>query len=149
MRGQILTAFGDTTGLSRNPGCDGLVGEWRSNVLFRSSDRVLADGMRIDSAPMDGTAQAREIISGLKIPGVEASSIPTSGIAVNGAQYLSYMSVRNWGEAGQWSTNYSQIATSSDNGETWTTRPETLRPNIGGVLPAGVAPAAGSEKTSR
>ena len=56
------------------------------------------------------TAQlrAREIISGLKIPGVEASSIPTSGIAVNGAQYLSYMSVRNWGEAGQWSTNYSQ-----------------------------------------
>ena len=96
--GQILTAFGDTTGLSRNPGCDGLVGEWRSNVLFRSSDRVLADGMRIDSAPMDGTAQAREIISGLKIPGVEASSIPTSGIAVNGVQYLSYMSVRNWGE---------------------------------------------------
>ncbi|MFD4784219.1 DUF4185 domain-containing protein [Rhodococcus qingshengii] len=143
--GQILTAFGDTTGLSRNPGCDGLVGEWRSNVLFRSSDRVLADGMRIDSAPMDGTGQAREIISGLKIPGVEASSIPTSGIAVNGVQYLSYMSVRNWGEAGQWSTNYSQIATSSDNGETWTTRPETLRPNIGGVLPAGVAPVAGSE----
>lgn len=66
---------------------------------------------------------------------------------MNGVQYLSYMSVRNWGgEAGQWSTNYSQIATSSDNGETWTTRPETLRPNIGGgVLPAGVAPVAGSE----
>ncbi|MER2224251.1 MAG: DUF4185 domain-containing protein, partial [Rhodococcus sp. (in: high G+C Gram-positive bacteria)] len=90
--GQILTAFGDTTGLSRNPACDGLVGEWRSNVLFRSSDRVLADGMRIDSAPMDGAGQAREIIAGLKVPGVEASSIPTSGIAVNGVQYLSYMS---------------------------------------------------------
>src|SRR3546814_13983710 len=31
------------------------------------------------------------------------------------------------------------------NGGTLTTRPETLRPNIGGVLPAGVAPVAGSE----
>ncbi|GAA3152669.1 hypothetical protein GCM10020255_032270 [Rhodococcus baikonurensis] len=64
---------------------------------------------------------------------------------MNGVQYLSYMSVRNWGEAGQWSTNYSQIATSSDNGETWATHPETLRPNIGGVLPTGVGPVAGSE----
>ncbi|GAA3152675.1 hypothetical protein GCM10020255_032280 [Rhodococcus baikonurensis] len=73
--GQILTAFGDTTGLSRNPACDGLVGEWRSNVLFRSSDRVLADGMRIDSAPMDGAGQAREIIAGLKVP---ASRRPVS-----------------------------------------------------------------------
>ncbi|MDV8065167.1 DUF4185 domain-containing protein [Rhodococcus sp. IEGM 1366] len=143
--GQILTAFGDTTGHSRNPICDGLVGEWRSNVLFRSADRVLADGMRFDSGPMDGSGQAREIIAAMKIPGVEASSIPTGGIAVNGVQYLSYMSVRNWGDAGQWSTNYSQIATSSDNGETWATRPETLRPNIGGVLPVGVGPAAGNE----
>lgn len=143
--GQILTAFGDTTGLSRNPSCEGLVGEWRSNALLRSSDRALADGMRIDSAPMDNEGQSREIIEGMKVPGVEASSIPTGGISVGGVQYLSYMSVRNWGDAGHWSTNYAQIATSSDNGETWTTHPETLRPNISGVLPASVAPVPGSE----
>lgn len=49
--GQVLTAFGDTVGIGSDPLCSGVVGDWRSNVLFRSSDGNLSDGMNIDSSP--------------------------------------------------------------------------------------------------
>lgn len=47
--------------------------------------------------------------------------IPTAGIAVDGVQYLHFMSVRSWGEPGRWRTNYSRIAHSTDGGQTWRT----------------------------
>ena len=127
--GQILTAFGDTVGVSRQPFCEGLLGDWRSNVLFRSTDHNLADGMTIDSAPLDGDRHAKEIIPSKKIDGVEMTTIPTAGVEVNGIQYINFMSVRSWGEPGEWVTNYSALASSVDNGEKWKVDLTTVRPN--------------------
>ncbi len=115
--GSVLVAFGDTFS---TPGEDGAgVGNWRSNVLFRSSDRDLSDGMTFDWALTDAAGVAREIIGSKKIPGDEHTTIPTGGIAVDGRQYVAYMSVKEWGAPGQWITNFSQLAYSDDAGETW------------------------------
>jgi len=115
--GQILTAFGDTFGDWTGPGGGG--GDWRSNVLLRSSDTDLADGMTFDSAVEDAPGHAGELIPSLKVNGQEITTIPTAGIAVGSRQYLAFMSVRQWGDPGKWDTNYSRIAYSDDNGETW------------------------------
>ncbi|MDG3015229.1 DUF4185 domain-containing protein [Speluncibacter jeojiensis] len=127
--GQVLTAFGDTVGFSWNPLCQGLLGDWRSNVLLRSSDRDLSRGMRIDSAALDRRNHAKEIIPSKKINGVEMTTIPTAGIEVGGVQYINYMSVRSWGLPGAWITNFSALASSTDNGENWTVLPTTARTN--------------------
>src|SRR5687768_16936191 len=116
-QGEILTAFGDTFGDWSGPGGGG--GDWRSNVLLRSSDTDLSDGMSFDSAVEDAPGHAAEIIPSLKINGQEMTTIPTAGIAVGDRQYLAFMSVRQWGAPGAWDTNYSRIAYSDDNGETW------------------------------
>ncbi|MGW6375777.1 DUF4185 domain-containing protein [Rhodococcus sp. NPDC055112] len=144
--GQVLTAFGDTTGLSQAPLCEGLVGDWRSNVLFRSSDRELGDGMSIDSSPLDRPNHSKEFLPSKKIPGIEHTVIPTTGISVNGVQYINYMSIRSWAAPGEWVTNYSQIATSTDNGETWTPRPESVRLNVlDDALSRANLPATGNQ----
>ncbi|WP_022893523.1 DUF4185 domain-containing protein [Agromyces subbeticus] len=115
--GEILTAFGDTFGDWSGPGGGG--GDWRSNVLLRSSDTDLSDGMTFDSAVEDAPGHAAEIIPSLKVNGEELTTIPTAGIAVGDRQYLAFMSVRQWGEPGAWDTNFNRIAYSDDNGETW------------------------------
>ena len=38
-------------------------------------------------------------------------------------QYVSFMSVKQWGSPGQWTTNYAAIAYSTDNGENFTVAP--------------------------
>ncbi|WP_194409903.1 DUF4185 domain-containing protein [Microbacterium cremeum] len=115
--GEILTALGDTFGDWGGPGGGG--GDWRSNVLLRSTDTDLSDGMTFDSAVEDVPGHAGEIIPSLKINGEEITTIPTAGIAVGERQYLAFMSVRQWGPPGEWDTNFSRIAYSDDNGETW------------------------------
>lgn len=132
--GQVLTAFGDTAGLGIPNLLVGSLWSWRSNVLFRSSDRDLADGMTFDSTPRDIVGQSKELIPSPKIPFVEISRIPTAGIAADGMQYMSIMSVKNWGEPGKWETNYSSLAFSTDNGENWVEATETRRPPVGGNL---------------
>jgi hypothetical protein len=130
--GQVLMAFGDTVG---DCGIDG--DQWRSNVLFRSNDANLADGMRIATSPMaPPPAQnfSRQVIQGLLNlpPGTlpEFTVIPTGGVAVDGVQYVRWMSVRSWDVPGEWTTNYSGLAYSTDNGENWTTDPATVRLNL-------------------
>lgn len=130
-KGQVLTAFGDTFGLTIDPFC-GFVGDWRSNVLLRSGDRNLSDGMSFDNAALDRPGHAKEIIPSQKIVGVETTVIPTSGTAVGDTQYINFMSVRSWGAPGQWVTNFAGIAYSTDNGEKWTVDPTTVRPNLPG-----------------
>ena len=44
-------------------------------------------------------------------------------------QYMSFMSVTQWGAPGQWTTNYSALAYSTDNGENWTVAPQSVRYN--------------------
>ena len=135
---EILMAFGDTMGDCSVPG-----NQWRSNVLFRSGDAVLDDGITIDSAAMGADGLAKSIVPRADQPG-EVTIIPTAGISVNGVQYLRYMSVAHWGQPGSWTTNYSGIAYSTDNGENWTPVPEMARPITDAVPVGDGAPAVDS-----
>ena len=56
-------------------------------------------------------------------------SLPTPGTEFGATQYLSFMSVKQWGSPGQWTTNYSAIAYSVDNGENWEIAPSSVRLN--------------------
>ncbi|GAB92461.1 DUF4185 domain-containing protein [Gordonia rhizosphera] len=126
--GEILTAFGDTQSFN---GWSLLYGDlfyWRSNVLLRSSDRYLADGMSFTShAGPPGHAKR------LLKPNVhkEITIIPTGGVAANGKQYLNVMSVRHWAQPGIWYTNWSGLTVSTDNGSNWRAV-NAFRPNGGG-----------------
>ena len=97
---QVLMAFGDTMGDCTVPG-----NQWRSNVLFRSADTDLTDGITIDSAAMGTDGLAKSLVPRSGLPG-EVTIIPTSGISVDGVQYLRFMSVAHWGQPGSWTTNY-------------------------------------------
>lgn len=155
---QILMAFGDTFS---GPG---MQGGWRSNVLLRSADRLLDNGLGVlapgaysstnpdifSGSPLAGTNFSKQLVYGipgtiglLGIPslfGSEVTMIPTAGISLpydnelGARQYMNVMSVRQWGPSGLWTTNYSAIAYSDDNGENWTLDPETIR--SGGYLRA-------------
>ncbi|MBW1639889.1 DUF4185 domain-containing protein [Microbacterium resistens] len=120
--GHVLTAFGDTFGNAwTGPGGGAPPnGNWRSNVLTRSSDTDLSDGMLLDHAVQGPQGIAREVIPSKKIDGDEITVIPTTGISVGGRQYLGFMSVRHWGPPGMWDTNHAGIAYSDDGGENWT-----------------------------
>ncbi|UPG67961.1 DUF4185 domain-containing protein [Gordonia hongkongensis] len=127
-RGEILTAFGDTQSFN---GWSLLYGElyyWRSNVLLRSTDRHLADGMTFTShAGRPGHAKR------LLKPNVrrEITIIPTAGVAANGKQYMTVMSVKRWDSPGIWTTNWAGLVSSADNGENWRSV-GAFRPNGGG-----------------
>ncbi|MDJ0395088.1 DUF4185 domain-containing protein [Rhodococcus sp. G-MC3] len=136
-KGQTLMAFGDTFG-----NCSASGAQWRSNVLMRSGDKNLADGITVtDGVPGDSNSGAvvqaatpkfaSEVVPSLGLAGVEDTVIPTAAIAIGDTQYMNYMSVRQWGTPGRWVTNFSAIATSADNGQTWTTAPQTIRVNTG------------------
>lgn len=132
-RGQILAAFGDTFGSGwAGPGSevrDPAASDWRSNTLARSSDHNPADGMPFTDFVTDRPGHAKELLSSLKQDNVEITTIPTGGISVGGRNYLAYMSVRHFGEPGQWTTNYSGIAYSDDDGQTWVNVPGAGRIN--------------------
>ncbi|WP_454199832.1 DUF4185 domain-containing protein [Nocardia sp. Marseille-Q1738] len=130
--GEMLTAFGDTAGFGFPNLLAGSMWAWRSNILLRSHTTNPAEGIYFDSVVRDVFGQARDLIPSPKIPFLEISRIPTAGISVGGVQYMSLMSVRSWDDIGRWSTNFSGLAVSGDNGETWAELPETRRPNEGG-----------------
>ena len=133
---QVLIAFGDTFS---NPG---MTGNWRNNVLFRSADNVLSNGLYVPNgiihdpgaysgSPMSNPNFSREIIGkyGYAV-GPEVTIIPTAAVSVAGAgvngatrQYVNFMSVRSWDSPGKWTTNYSGITYSDDNGQNWTVVP--------------------------
>ncbi|WP_010542535.1 DUF4185 domain-containing protein [Dietzia alimentaria] len=110
---RMMMALGDTMG---DCSVDG--DEWRSNILLRSSDRTLSDGMLIDDAPLEREGMAKSILPRSDRPG-EVTVIPTAGVEVGGTQYLRYMSVAEWGDPGEWITNYSALAKSANNGDDW------------------------------
>jgi hypothetical protein len=138
---QILMAFGDTFS---GPN---MTGVWRYNTLLRSSDTNLADGIDVPAgewfngnmfggAPLSNPTFARPIITrATGLPG-SVTLIPTAGISVptpgtqfGVTQYVNFMSVSQWGAAGSWTTNYSGIAYSTDNGENFTIAPSSIRYN--------------------
>ncbi|KZM69681.1 DUF4185 domain-containing protein [Nocardia terpenica] len=130
--GEMLTAFGDTAGLGLPNLLAGSLWEWRSNILVRSHTQNPRNGIYFDSVVRDVFGQARDLIPSPKIPLLEISRIPTAGISVKGVQYMSLMSVKSWDQVGQWTTNYSGLAASADDGETWADLGFTRRPNEGG-----------------
>ena len=127
---EVLMAFGDTMGDCPVPG-----NQWRSNVLFRSGDTDMTDGLSIDSAAVGQDGLAKSLVPRAGVPG-EVTIIPTAGISVEGVQYLRYMSVARWGQPGSWTTNYSWMAYSTDNGENWAVVPAMARP-ITNTVPIG------------
>jgi hypothetical protein len=131
---EVLIAFGDTFSTS-SPVRSGI---WRMNTLFRSSDTTLSNGLYVpdgiqhdpgkySGSPMSDPNFSREILgrAGYAV-GPEVTIIPTAAISVPGAgangatrQYVNFMSVRSWDTPGRWTTNYSGIAYSDDNGQNW------------------------------
>ncbi len=142
---QLLIAFGDTFGDPNAPGQ-----QWRSNVLLRTSDLVLSDGLSIPNgtvinaadlstyfggAPLAYVNFAKQIINDPNL-GPAVTIIPTAGISVptpgtmfGVTQYINFMAVQQWGNPGYWTTSYSAIAYSQDNGQNWTVAPSTVRLN--------------------
>ncbi len=146
----VYSLFGDTYS-APNFG-----GDWRFNVLLRSSDTDLSDGLQFSDAVIspggiyaDNTwwrptgaeprAGATEVIRNppggfLGLFGSTHTIIPTSAIAIEDpeaeggyAQYATVMSVRTWDNPGSWTTNWSAIAKSTDGGKTWEIQEDTVR----------------------
>lgn len=128
---QVLMAFGDTFGYCRVEGQ-----QWRQNVLFRTQDHNLSDGITVangvpgnkySGAPVLQSGYARPILPGVKWAPDQQGMIPSAAISVGGKQYMNFMSIKQWGRDGEWSTNYSAIAMSPDNGEHWGIYPGSVR----------------------
>ena len=133
---QVLMAFGDTNGFCGIPGK-----QWRYNTLMRSQDGALSktvavpDGVpsnRFSGSPVWKAGISKQIINSINRAPDETGIIPTAGTSVGGNQYVNFMSIRDWDNPGSWSTNFSAIAMSSDNGETWGVYPGTIRTPDGG-----------------
>ena len=160
----IYTLFGDTYS---EPG---MSGDWRNNVLLRSSDTDLSDGLQFsdalihagasptnpgvpqwypDTGPRAGAAQVIDDPGFNGLFGSTHTMIPTAAIAVQHedgsvTQYATVMSVRTWDNPGSWTTNYSAIAYSTDGGETWTVDSDTVRSS--GWLRASTRYVPGDER---
>ena len=119
---QVLMAFGDTSGYCSVPGH-----QWRYNVLMRSQDGALANTISVANSPLWARGISKQIINTTKWAPSETGIIPTAGVAVGGKQYLNYMSIKSWDANGAWTTNYSAIAVSPDNGDHWGVYPGTVR----------------------
>ncbi|MGZ8813431.1 MAG: DUF4185 domain-containing protein [Mycobacterium sp.] len=122
--GEVLMAFGDTYGY-----CGVRGQQWRYNVLFRSRDGALSNTVSATSSPMWSQGLSKQIINSIKYSPTEKGIIPTAGIAVGNTQYLNFMSIKNWDSDGRWTTNFSGIAVSPDNGEHWGVYPDSIRPS--------------------
>lgn len=111
---KTFIAFGDT--FKHECFVDG----WRSNVLAVTTDKDYTDGILFDSmVTRSGLKTAKELIRSKKIDNVEMTTIPTGGIAIGDALYLSYMSVKHWGAPGEWECNFGSVAKSVDDGMNW------------------------------
>lgn len=117
-RGGVLSAFGDTFNPRQTQGGGG-GGDWRSNVLARSTVADLSTGWPLEWFATDAPGHARQILASRKINGVEITTIPTGGCSVGDRQYIAYMSVKEWGAPGRWLTNYAGLAYSDDGGASW------------------------------
>ncbi len=122
-RGRIHMVFGDTLGPPGHPELPSQ--DWRSNTMAMSSDPTPDDGLLFDDMITDAPGHAKELLSSAKVRHDELTVIPTSGTAVGSRIFLHYMSVREFDEkgVGTWTTNYSGLAYSDDDGNHWTKAP--------------------------
>jgi|GEM_PF-2025322 len=116
--GRIYFLFGDTFGPPGTPGS----GDWRSNTMAYTTDMVASDGITFDGWICDLSGQAKAVVEGNHDPNDgsgEVTKIPSAGWSFGERQFLWFMSVKQWGTPGQWEVNYSEIAYSDDDGESW------------------------------
>ena len=125
--GEVLMAFGDTYGAAwAGNGSGPDHADWRFNVLAGSTTTDLAGGLAWYPVVTRTDGVAAQVLDGDPAVGHEATVIPTSGIAVDGVNYLHYMSVARWGPPGHWRTNHGGVAVSHDHGRSWS-RPRSAR----------------------
>lgn len=114
--------FGDTFGERDPESIGGQGGFWRSNVAAWTTDDAPSDGIEFDEWVVDDVGLAAPLIEGdhdANGAGGEVTKIPTYGFAIDETIYVSYMSVRFWGEPGAWDSNHSALVVSRDDGRTW------------------------------
>jgi hypothetical protein len=145
---QVLMAFGDTYGY-----CSVHGQQWRYNTLFRSQDGSLAKTVSVPNgvvsnkysgSPLWAPGVSKQIVNSTKWAPTETGIIPTAGISVGNTQYLTFMSIKSWDSNGAWTTNYSAIAVSPDNGERWGVYPDSVRTPRPDAIP-GVQFVPGNE----
>jgi Domain of unknown function (DUF4185) len=138
---QVLMAFGDTFGY-----CSVHGQQWRYNVLFRSQDRDLSHGLHVadgvpnnqySGSPVWVPGLSKQVLNSIHKAAHETGIIPTSAVSLGRAQYMNFMSIKNWGHDGEWSTNYSGIARSVDNGQSWGIFPGSIRLASADTVPGG------------
>jgi len=138
---QVLMAFGDTFGYCAVRGQ-----QWRYNVLFRSQDRDLSHGLHVadgvpnnpySGSPVWAPGLSKQVLNSIHKASHETGIIPTSAMSLGRTQYMSFMSIKNWGRDGEWSTNYSGIARSVDNGQSWGIFPGSIRLASADTVPGG------------
>src|SRR5258707_9537963 len=95
-----------------------------------------ASGINVPSGPVfdihSGSPErplgfSEQIINRLNPVPTGTGIIPMAGISVGRTQYVDFMSVKEWGSNRQWTTNFSAIAMSPDNGQNWGIYPGTNR----------------------
>ena len=104
--------FGDTFGERDPESIGGQGGFWRSNVAAWTTDDDPADGIGFEGWVEDDIGLAAPLIEGdhdANGAGGEVTKIPTYGFAIGDTIYVSYMSVRFWGEPGAWDANYAAL----------------------------------------
>jgi Domain of unknown function (DUF4185) len=128
---QVLMAFGDTYGY-----CSVRGQQWRYNTLFRSQDGALSKTVGVPNgvvsnkysgSPLLAPNLSKQIVNSTKWASSETGIIPTAGVSAGRNQYLNFMSIKSWDANGAWTTNFSAIAVSPDNGEHWGVYPGTVR----------------------
>lgn len=114
--------FGDTFGERDPESIGGQGGFWRSNVAAWTTDDDPSDGIEFEGWVEDDIGLAGALIEGdhdANGAEGEVTKIPTYGFAIGETIYVSYMSVRFWGEPGAWDANHAALIVSRDDGVTW------------------------------
>ncbi len=134
-------AFGDTWGK-----CAGQM-VWRHNTMLRSDansnlDKAIRFPTAIPGSVRSGASvtpahptYSQPMFNAVGVRNIEVGRIPTGGVSINGVQFQSFMSIHKWLGPGRWSTNYSAIAVSRNNGQTWTVDNNTIRANLELTVP--------------
>lgn len=116
---RVYLAFGDTFS---GDGDNNMIRGWRSNTLAYTTDFNAADGIKFDGMICNAKVKdkkAIELLSSQKLDNVEMTVIPTGGFSSGNDMYIAFMSVKHWGQAGDWDVNYGGFAKSTDDGQSW------------------------------
>ena len=99
--GRTLIAFGDNYG----PGHFGPFSRFRGSALAWADTRNPYN-VRTTKFFTGFENKAEEIVDCGHGKHNELSKIPTAALSINGVQYIDFMSVRSWGNPGQWVTKF-------------------------------------------